>query len=498
MSDSTTATQEKPRGFVTFLRERVFQRGKLLVALYLLALPTIISLLIFDYYPKLDVILMSVFRWEPPSIQEFVGLRNFVDAFTDPLFWSSFKLAGYLFLANLIKMWPSIFAAIAVHRLASDKLRYYFQVCFVLPMVIPSIVGLLIWKSFFEPDFGILNRFLNATGLMELLAWLDQVMPASAAALAPVFNYGIDPAFGSIYGLALLGALLLVFRQAEKWPVPRREGYVLILITTAVPALAAALVFLPGMARIAAAVVGFGVVFVFLARRLGREWIAWPFLTLAGLFIFWGELWRMPLIFGLAIAISEILSKRRDPFAATQLINRTGLVMLLVSSLLIIFGTIWINNTEQFAHGTPAWLGNKDLVIPALLFWGFPWVGTTGVLIYLAGLQNISQDVYEAAELDGVSPIGMIWYIELPLILTQVRINLIFMTIATLVSYERFLLLLGPDGGPGNKGIVPGLYIFNVAFSEGRFGYGCALGLILFVIILTLTLVYQRYIRVDK
>ena len=82
--------------------------------------------------------------------------------------------------------------------------------------------------------------------------------------------------------------------------------------------------------------------------------------------------------------------------------------------------------------------------------------------------------------------------------MTQVRINLIFMTIGTLTAYEIFLILLGPAGGPGNKGMVPGLYMFSSAFSEGRFGYACALGMVLFVIILLLTIVYQKYVRVEK
>ena len=149
-------------------------------------------------------------------------------------------------------------------------------------------------------------------------------------------------------------------------------------------------------------------------------------------------------------------------------------------------------------EGSPAWLGSRDLVIPAIIFWGFPWVGTTGTLIYLAGLQQIPEDVYEAADLDGVGPLGMLFRIELPLILTQVRINLIFMTIGTLVGYEMFLILLGPEGGPRNKAMVPGLYMFSSAFREARFGYACALGMIMFVMILGLTIIYNKYVKVEK
>jgi len=169
-----------------------------------------------------------------------------------------------------------------------------------------------------------------------------------------------------------------------------------------------------------------------------------------------------------------------------------------IGALFVAFGMIWVTPTEQFAGGTPAWLGNQHLVLPAIIIWGFPWVATIGVLIYLAGLQQISQDVYEAAELDGVGPLGKFFRIELPLIMTQVRINLIFMTIGTLTGYEMYLILLGAEGGPGNVGIVPGLYMYNESFNENRYGYACALGMVLFVMILLLTIIYQRYVKVEK
>lgn len=198
------------------------------------------------------------------------------------------------------------------------------------------------------------------------------------------------------------------------------------------------------------------------------------------------------------MAVNHLCYLRGGPFTGRSWGNGIGWAVLTLGSLLVVFGMIWTEPTGQFYEGAPAWLGNTDLVIPAILFWGFPWVGTIGVLIYLSGLQQISQDVYEAAELDGVGPIGMLFRIELPLMMTQVRINLIFMTIGTLTTYEFFLLLLGPDGGPGNRGMVPGLYMYKRAFEDGHFGYACALGMILFFIVLGLTIVYNKYVKVEK
>jgi raffinose/stachyose/melibiose transport system permease protein len=93
---------------------------------------------------------------------------------------------------------------------------------------------------------------------------------------------------------------------------------------------------------------------------------------------------------------------------------------------------------------------------------------------------------------------GKIFRIELPLIMTQVRINLIFMTIGTLGEYGFFLLLLGPQGGPDNIGMTPGLYMFREAFVNRNMGYACALGMIMFLAILYLTILYQRHMKVEK
>jgi ABC-type sugar transport system permease subunit len=483
------------------LRAKLFQKSKLFLALYLLVLPTTLSLIIFSYYPKFDVFLMSFFRWQPPTVQEFIGLQNFKEVFSDPMFWQSFKLVGILLVANLVKLWPGILAAIALNRLKNDRLRYYIQVCFVVPMIIPSMVFLLIWKNFYDPDFGLVNRFLNATGGMHVLNWMDTAMPNLAITLAPIQSQFIHPLFGGVGGLILLGSLILAISKRKQHNTARWGDYATLVAGAAILPIANILIGIqtnPTDIKVLLVAVVILVWMFICARRMQGAWIAWPFLLLAGIGVFWEELWRLPLAMCLALGIFEVIRIKKDDYAARPYFRTIAGLMIGLGIAFIFLGNIWTEPNEQFANGTPAWLGNKDLVIPAILFWGFPWVGTVGVLIYLSGLQNISQDVYEAAKLDGVTPLGMITKIELPLIMTQVRINLIFMTIGTLTTYEIFLILLGADGGPGGKGMVPGLYMFSAAFSEGRFGYACALGMVLFVIILLLTIVYQKYVKVDK
>jgi raffinose/stachyose/melibiose transport system permease protein len=250
----------------------------------------------------------------------------------DRILWAGFAVTFIFVVSNLFKMVPSITTAVVIHRLKSERWQYIYRVLFVIPMIIPGMVYLLLWKFFYDPTQGILNRLLNGSGLMNVLVWLDNLCH-------------------------------------------------------------------------------------------------------------WGV----------------------------------------------------------FRAGTPpSWLGDASLVIPALIFWGFPWIGVVGVLIYLAGLQSISPDVYEAADIDGVNWFQKFTHIELPLITTQVRINLILMIIGTLQDYGLILVILGDAGGPQGVALVPGLYMFRSAFVEGAAGKGCAIGLILFFFILLLTEINNRYVRVEK
>lgn len=464
-------------------KSSLLYRSRLLVILYALVLPTFAGVLFFTYLPNLEVVQYAFYRWDGADIKEFRGLENFKQAFTaDPLFWNSFQLVGILLIANLFKMWPSIFVAIALHRLASQRWQYVYRTLFVVPMVIPGLVALLIWKTFFSS--GMLNELMISTGLMSGLNFLDDArhgLPALHAILhdsgynwnpeRPLLSLALSPIliigalFNGAWGFVVFGIALLV-AQGGVATVTRRWVFWLILC-------------------------GVGsIVWGTTSALMGR----------AGSSVF--DLVRMPALIAAALGIGTILAK--DRIDGRVWLKRLAFTILALGSLLIVLGELWTTPLGQFApladgrDPSPAWLGNSKLIIPSLILWGFPWIGTIGVLIYLAGLQSISSEVYEAAELDGVGSWGKMFKIELPLIMSQVRINLIFVTIGTLTDYAFYLLLLGKDGGPGGAGMVPGLYMYNKAFIQSDFGYACALGMCMFVIVLALTVFYQKYVKVEK
>jgi raffinose/stachyose/melibiose transport system permease protein len=266
-------------------------------------------------------------------------VRNYVRAlWNDPQLGHTFWVVTILFIASLFKMIPSIVTAVVIHRITHDKIRYLYRLLFVVPMVIPWMVMLLIWKYFYDPVVGLLNSFLRATHLLDALVAVNQ-------------------------WLINIGLMDTIVFQADQ---------------------------------------------------------------------------------------------------------------------------------------APAWLGHPSLVLPAVIFWGFPWIGIIGVLIYLSGLEKIPRSVYECADLDGVGWLGKFFYIELPLIATQVRINLVLMIIGVLKGYGLILVLLGETGGPGGAANVPGLYMYYNAFVDGQAGYACAIGILLFGLIVVLTLFNNWLVRVKR
>ena len=141
-----------------------------------------------------------------------------------------------------------------------------------------------------------------------------------------------------------------------------------------------------------------------------------------------------------------------------------------------------------FLEGSrPAWLGDPRLILVACVIWGFPWVGSFAVLTYLAKLQNIPKEIYEAASIDGASWWTKFTRIEIPLIMSSIYLMLVFVIIGTIKDAGMIIALTGGmDGGPGGKATVPALFMLRKAFINQEMGAACAVGIVLTVVIMAL------------
>lgn len=138
---------------------------------------------------------------------------------------------------------------------------------------------------------------------------------------------------------------------------------------------------------------------------------------------------------------------------------------------------------------THYWLGDPKTALYALALMGFPWISAFNMLIFYAGLQNISTEVMEAAELDGASGWRRLFTIEIPLVASQFKLLLILAIINAGQNIVTPLVMT--NGGPGYSTYTVSFYMYEIAVTYGDFGYSMAVALMLFVVILTLTALGQ-------
>jgi raffinose/stachyose/melibiose transport system permease protein len=141
---------------------------------------------------------------------------------------------------------------------------------------------------------------------------------------------------------------------------------------------------------------------------------------------------------------------------------------------------------------TRAWLGDFNLALYAIMFVGFPWAGGITVLIYLSGLLSIPGEFFDAARVDGAGSWARFRYLELPLMMSQVKLFVILTVIGSIQDF--FAIFVLTEGGPGFTTLTPGLWMYQQALQYQRYGYASAIGVVLFLIILVLTLINNRYL----
>jgi len=145
---------------------------------------------------------------------------------------------------------------------------------------------------------------------------------------------------------------------------------------------------------------------------------------------------------------------------------------------------------ESWTH---SWLGESATVIWALVFYNFPWIGGIFFLIYLAGFMSISPELFEAGEIDGMNRWNRFWRLELPMIRSQIKLVVMMTLIMQIQNFELPLILTG--GGPGDASLTPALHLYNRAFLHNEMGYASAIGVMLFLIILCITVVNFKLLK---
>ncbi len=145
-----------------------------------------------------------------------------------------------------------------------------------------------------------------------------------------------------------------------------------------------------------------------------------------------------------------------------------------------------------FGIAPQQWLWDVDLVKPSLVLMAV-WHMGNAMIIFLAGLQGISETLYEAAQIDGAGPLRLFFHITLPMLSPTIFFNLITGIIGSFQVFTNVFVMT--SGGPGNASLMYVLYIYRNAFVNFRMGYASLLAWVLFCIVLIITLIQFKVSR---
>jgi multiple sugar transport system permease protein len=140
----------------------------------------------------------------------------------------------------------------------------------------------------------------------------------------------------------------------------------------------------------------------------------------------------------------------------------------------------------------PAWLFDPEWTKPALLLMKM-WSVGGGMLLYLASLQGVSPQMYEAADIEGATSWQKFFHITLPMISPIIFFDVITSTIGSFqIFQEAYVMTENGSGGPGNSLLFYNLHMWNNAFEVFNMGYASAMAWLLFIIVMILTVVNMK------
>jgi multiple sugar transport system permease protein len=163
---------------------------------------------------------------------------------------------------------------------------------------------------------------------------------------------------------------------------------------------------------------------------------------------------------------------------AIYLLNADGLVNAAISAA----------TGSDFNH---PWFADPDTALESIIALDAWTTSGTMMLFYLAALQSIPTDVYEAAALDGGGVWRTFWKITFPLLKPAHFFVAVVSVIGALKMFDQAFIISTGSGGPAGSTMTGVLYLYRVVISEFNFGYGAAIGVVLFLIIFTFTLVQR-------
>ncbi len=487
---------------------------KVLAACGFLA-PNIIGVLMFTIFPVAFSLVMAFTNWDlrrhnrfRDEPLEFVGLSNFIRLVTEDDFLKylgntlflmmaiPFSVAGALVAAMLLSrdtrggsmrmglallasgvlvasillltvlgmgatsmliLLTGVLCGVIVLGMTGGVTAY--RTLFYTPHFVMGVPTFLLWKKMYNPENGPINSALRP--MLDRLGGVVEAVPAVWV------QAGLWVCFGLMIGLLLVG-LSKIRRQWRDGELGSGAAVIPVLFVLIPLAVAMRwratmdLLFWPAVAALALALIWQGSK----AARLGRDFVSAPMEGVGG-----------ALVLSLAIMVGQFVL--------------LGLAPVLYNLPDMVAGAA--GATDRPGLEPPLWIYDYHWAKPSLMLMGL-WgaIGSNNMLLYLAALTNIPQDLYEAADIDGASRFQKFWNVTWPQLAPTTFFIAVMATIHGLQGgFEAARTMT--NGGPAGATTTLSYFIYIEGFRTGRLSFSAAVAWALFVMIFLLTLFNWKF-----
>jgi multiple sugar transport system permease protein len=226
-------------------------------------------------------------------------------------------------------------------------------------------------------------------------------------------------------------------------------------------------------------------------KQLAADPLIWQSLKVTGLWVLGGLPLRLVVAFFFAVLMNQRLPAMgffRTVYYLPSVVSGVAVAIVWMWLLQPQFGIVNYFLRMVGLEG-PRWLSSPVWALPGFILMSLWNTGAT-MVIFLAGLQGIPGDYYEAAEIDGAGRPRQFLAITIPLMTPVILFNLVMGIINAFQVFTQAYVMT--NGGPANSTLFYMLYLYRVAFQYSQMGYGSAMAWVLFLIVLVLTLLVFR------
>lgn len=465
--------------------------------------PNLLGFLLFTLGPLVTSLVLAFSDWDlrrhnqfhPDEKLSFVGFSNFTRLLSEPGFWRffgntlvlmlgiPFSVAGSLGVALLLSRemgvaskTTGIIAALLLAAVSAGAMALagggagvallvggllagsliggvllggtVYRTLLYLPSFTSGVATILLWKNLYNPHTGPINAVLTPA--------LNGVATATNAVPAGLFRFAL---------FLLAGAAFFIF---WKWLRRLHRSWADGELGTTGYAIAT----------------GIGLV---------------PFL-IAGCLIAPDALWPILVVGGLLVVDVALPMRRGRQFRCASSTGAGGTALLTVvvgtaQLALMLFGLLLWHLPDWAKDGLhpPGWHTDYDWAKPSIILIGL-WasLGSNHMLLYLAGLTGVPTELYEAADIDGVSPGQRFWHITWPQLAPTTFFIVVMSVIGGLQGGFEIARTL-TRGGPDGSTTTLSYFIYNEGFVTGRLGYSSAIAWVLFAIVFAVTVFNWKF-----